>query len=128
MTKTIYHRMRALNARMAASDRRGFGPIRVVLLLTTTGRKSGQPRVTPLQYEKVNGDIQIRDRTFAALAEPVTDPRRIAGFIELRLKRHPFMSRLIMRLFDGLLLRFKRATLEGMAVGKALVILHLSGE
>ena len=35
----------------------GLGPIygRLVLLLTTTGRKSGLPRVTPLQYEEVNG-------------------------------------------------------------------------
>lgn len=54
MTKTIYHRMKALNVRMAANYRRGIGPTRVVLLLTTTGRKSGLLRVTPLQYEKEN--------------------------------------------------------------------------
>jgi len=31
----------------------GLGPVvgRLVLLLTTTGRKTGLPRVTPLQYE-----------------------------------------------------------------------------
>lgn len=31
----------------------GLGPLigRLILLLTTTGRKSGRPRVTPLQYE-----------------------------------------------------------------------------
>lgn len=68
------------------------------------------------------------ERKYAGKAEPVTDLWRIAGFIELRLKRNPFMSRLIMRLFDGLPLRFNRATLEGMAAEKALVILHLSGE
>ncbi|MBK8989428.1 MAG: nitroreductase family deazaflavin-dependent oxidoreductase, partial [Chloroflexi bacterium] len=100
MTKTIYHRMKALNVRMTAHYRRGIGPARVVLLLTTTGRKSGLPRVTPLQYEKANDDfyiasargieadwyknilanpqvhVQIREQEFDALAEPVIDPVR----------------------------------------------------
>jgi hypothetical protein len=49
--KTIYHRMKALNARMAANYKRGFGPTRIVLLLTTTGRKSGQPRCTFLTFD-----------------------------------------------------------------------------
>ena len=33
----------------------GLGPLigRIILLLTTTGRKSGKKRVTPLQYEKI---------------------------------------------------------------------------
>jgi deazaflavin-dependent oxidoreductase (nitroreductase family) len=145
--KTIYHYMKRLNARMAANYQRGLGP-RVVLLLTTTGRKSGQPRTTPLQYEIVNGDIyiasargpqadwyknilanpqvhvQLRDREFDAVAEPVTDPRRIADFIELRLKRHPVMIRLIMHLFDGLPLRFTRTDLEKFCQEKAMVVLH----
>jgi len=146
-TKTIYHRMKSLNARMAANYKRGFGPTRVVLLLTTTGRKSGQPRVTPLQFEEVDGDyyiasargqeadwfknicanpevhVQIRDRAFDATAEPVTDSLRIADFIELRLKRHPIMIRLIMTLFDGLPLRFTRADLEKFCAQKAMAIL-----
>lgn len=149
MSKTIYHRMRALNARMAANYRRGFGPTRVVLLLTTIGRKSGQPHITPLQYEEVNGDIyiasargreadwfknilanpnvrlQMRDRHFTAVAEPVLDPAHIADFIELRLKRRPFMVRLIMHLFDGLPLRFNRTDLENLCKEKALVILKV---
>ncbi len=146
--KTIYHRMRALNRRMAANYRRGFGPTRAVLLLTTIGRRSGMPHVTPLQYEEVNGEyyiasargkeadwfknviahpqvhFQVRDREFDALAEPVTDPARIAGFIELRLRRHPIMIRLIMHLFDGLPLRFNRLKLEEISKDKAMVILH----
>jgi deazaflavin-dependent oxidoreductase (nitroreductase family) len=140
--------MKSLNARMAANYRRGFGPRRVVLLLTTTGRKSGLPRVTPLQFEEVDGEIyiasargaqadwfknilahpsvqvQVGERQFQALAEPVTDPGRIADFIELRLKRHPIMIRLIMHLFDGLPLRFDRKKLESFCAGKAMVILH----
>jgi deazaflavin-dependent oxidoreductase (nitroreductase family) len=147
-SKTIYHRMRFLNARMAANYRRGFGPRQVVLLLTTTGRKSGLPRITPLQFEQVDGDfyiasargpdadwfknilanpqvhMQVRDQEFNAMAEPVTDPLRIADFIELRLRRHPVMIRLIMHLFDGLPVRYTRADLEEFCKEKALVILH----
>jgi deazaflavin-dependent oxidoreductase (nitroreductase family) len=146
--KTIYHRMKGLNARMMANYRHGFGPTRVVMLLTTTGRKSGLPRVTPLQYEEVGGDyyiasargaeadwfkniranskvhVQIRDCEFDAVAEPVTDPVRIADFIELRLRRHPIMIRLIMHLFDGLPLRFSRPDLEEFCKEKAMVILR----
>ena len=146
--KTIYHRMKGLNARMVANYTRGFGPRRIVLLLTTTGRKSGLPRVTPLQYEEVDGayyigsargpeadwfknilanpqvHVQIRERKFDALAEPVTDPVRIADFIELRLCRHPLMIRLIMHFFDGLPLRFTRVQLEDFCKQKALAILR----
>jgi deazaflavin-dependent oxidoreductase (nitroreductase family) len=146
--QTIYHRIRALNARMAENYRRGFGPTRLVLLLTTTGRKSGLPRVTPVQFEQVgdayyiasargqaadwfknicanpNVSVQVRDREFEAVAEPVTDPARITDFIELRLRRHPVMIRLIMWLFDGLPLRFSRADLEVLCKEKAVVILH----
>ena len=32
---------------------------RFVLLLTTTGRKSGKPRVTPLQYDQLDGDFYV---------------------------------------------------------------------
>jgi deazaflavin-dependent oxidoreductase (nitroreductase family) len=146
--RTIYHRMKAFNARMAANYRRGIGPTRIVLLLTTIGRKSGLPRVTPLQFEEVDGvyyvasargqdadwfknvranpdvRVRVREREFDATAEPITDPARIAGFMELRLRRHPIMIRLIMHLFDGLPLRFTRANLEEFCKEKAMVILH----
>ncbi|HNT26294.1 MAG TPA: nitroreductase/quinone reductase family protein [Anaerolineales bacterium] len=151
MSKTIYHRMKSLNARMMANYQRGFGPTKVVLLLTTVGRKSGLPRTTPLQYEEVNGDyyiasargrdadwyknilanpnvhFQIRDRKYDGIAEPVTDPKRIADFIELRLSRRPIMIRLIMHLFDRLPLRFSRAELEKFCQSKVMVILHTTG-
>lgn len=144
---TIYHHMRALNARMAANYSRGFGPFRIVLLLTTRGRKSGQPRLTPLQYEEVDGlyyiasargaeadwykniladprvHVRLREREFEAVAEPVTDPVRIADFLELRLRRHPVMLRLIMCLFEGLPLRFNRLDLEKFSRHKVMVIL-----
>jgi deazaflavin-dependent oxidoreductase (nitroreductase family) len=140
--------MKAFNARMVANYRRGIGPTRIVLLLTTVGRKSGLPRVTPLQFEAVDGayyvasargaeadwfknilansnvHVTMRKREFDAVAEPVVDPARIADFIELRLRRHPIMIRLIMHLFDGLPLRFSRADLEEFCKEKAMVILR----
>ena len=96
---------------------RGLGPVygKLVLLLTTVGRKSGLPRVTPLQYEEVDGlfyvaaargqqadwfrnivvnprvEIRVRDRHFPGLAEPITDPARIADFLQARFERHPRM-------------------------------------
>lgn len=146
--QTIYHRMKGLNTRMMANYKRGFGPTRVVMILTTIGRKSGLPHQTPLQYEEVDGGyyiasargsdadwfknicanpqvrVQIRDCEFGAVGEAVTDPIRIADFIELRLKRHPVMIRLIMHLFDGMPLRFRRTDLEEFCKEKAMVILR----
>lgn len=124
----------------------GKGPANLVLLLTTVGRKSGLSRVTPLQYEEVGGafyvaagrgqaadwfrnilanpnvTVQIRDKQFEALAEPVTAPCRIADFLELRLRRHPVMFRLML-LSEGLIL-INRTALERFAQEKALVIIH----
>jgi len=140
--------MRSLNKRMAANYQRGIGPARVVLLLTTTGRRSGLAHVTPLQFEKIGDDfyiasargvkadwycnilanpqvhVQVQDRQFPALAELICDPQRIADFLELRLQRHPIMIRLIMHLADGLPLRFDRSDLLKLGESKALVILH----
>ena len=95
----------------------GFGPLvgNLVLLLTTTGRKSGLPRVTPLQYEEIDGEIyigsargtqadwfrniqadrrveiKVKSRRFQGIADPITDPERIADFLQVRLERHPRM-------------------------------------
>ncbi len=120
---------------------------RVILLLTTTGRRSGLPRVTPLQYEEV-GDaiyvasargaqadwfrniladpcvrVRIKSREFDALAEPVTDPCRIADFLELRLKRHPQMVGAILKSV-GVPPRPTRAQLEDYASQLAMVIIR----
>ncbi|MBN2149659.1 MAG: nitroreductase family deazaflavin-dependent oxidoreductase [Anaerolineales bacterium] len=143
----IYRWMKPFNQRMAKNYQKGFGPTRVVLLLTTTGRKSGLPRVTPLQYEQIDGvyyvgsargpqadwfrniqanpqvGVQIKDRQFQALAEAVTDPQRIADFFQLRLKRHPLMIGLMMRL-EGLPWRYTRADLEKFAAQKALAVIR----
>ena len=144
--------MRRLNRRLAMQVfGRGRGPSGMVLLLTTIGRKSGQPRVTPLQYEEDNGviyvaaargpqadwfrnaqanphvKVQIKDRQFEGLAEACVDPTRIADFLELRLKRHRLMMRLML-LTEGLPPWAKRAALERIAAKKALLVIRPSGQ
>ena len=123
----VWRVLRVMNRRVAArAIAAGGGPRRLVLLLTTTGRKSGLPRVTPLQFEEIDGafyvgsargaeadwfrniaacprvEVEIQRKRFAATAEPITDPARIADFLELRLRRHPGMIR-AMLLMHGLL-------------------------
>jgi len=145
---TIYRHMRRLNARLAATLKRGRGPTGTVLVLTTTGRRTGLPRDTPLQFEDVDGVVHVasargtaadwfrnvvadphvtvtlRGRTVAAVAEPITDPVRIADVLEHRLRTRPVMVRLIMTAAEGLPLRYSRADLERIAAGKALVALR----
>lgn len=128
----------------------GFGPVigKIILLLTTTGRKSGQLRVTPLQYEKIDGayylgaargvkadwvrnlqanpDVRLRvgSSDIHGKAEIVTDPARMADFIEVRLQRHPLMIGLIMQKAHGLSRHPSREQLEKLAENEALVIVH----
>jgi deazaflavin-dependent oxidoreductase (nitroreductase family) len=127
----------------------GLGPVigRIILLLTTTGRRSGQPRVTPLQYEQVDGryclgaarglkadwvrnlqadphvQVRVRSLRFRGTAELITDPARIADFLELRLDRHPLMVGLMMEKAHGLPRRPSRQQLEAVAAGEALVVI-----
>jgi deazaflavin-dependent oxidoreductase (nitroreductase family) len=148
ISMNIFNVFRLLNRRMVKNYRRGFGPTHIVLLLTTTGRKSGLPRITPLQFEDLDGKIiigsargvesdwfknilaephvhvQIKNTEFDAMAEPVTDNRRVTDFIELRVKRHPVLLRLIMLMADGLPPWFTREQLERYCANRAVVILH----
>jgi deazaflavin-dependent oxidoreductase (nitroreductase family) len=128
----------------------GLGPLigRIILLLTTTGRRSGMKRVTPLQYEKIGEDyylgaarglkadwvrniqnnpqveVHVGAKHFQGTAEVVTDPSRFADFLEVRLERHPRMIGLIMERAHGLPRRPSREQLEEMAKTEALVIVH----
>ncbi|MFA5874807.1 MAG: nitroreductase/quinone reductase family protein [Anaerolineales bacterium] len=128
----------------------GLGPIvgKIILLLTTTGRKSGQKRITPLQYEEIDGnfflgsargtksdwyrnieadgriEVRVKNRRFRGVAETVTDPARIADFLETRLQRHPFMIGLLMQKAHGLPKRPSRQQLEELAASEAMVIIQ----
>ncbi len=133
--------MRFVNQRVV---RAGGRRPKFVLLLTTTGRKTEQPRVTPLQFEEDAGiiyvasargqdadwfrnivanpqvQVQIQERRFSARAEPITDPARIADFLELRLQRHPRMLGAMLRM-HGLSGKADRTQLEKLAATLALV-------
>jgi deazaflavin-dependent oxidoreductase (nitroreductase family) len=90
--------------------------------LTTIGRKSGLPRVTPLVYDEIDGiiylgsargtqadwyrnlhanpnvEVRIGSRQILGWAEPITDPNQVADFLEKRLKLHPFLTSTVMRI------------------------------
>jgi len=128
----------------------GLGPLvgKIILLLTTTGRRSGKKRVTPLQYEEIDGtyylgaargtkadwvrnilvdpcvEVRVKDLQFIANAEVIINPARIADFIEVRLQRHPFMLGLIMQKAHGLPKHPSRQQLEKLAENEALVIVR----
>ncbi len=128
----------------------GLGPIvgKIILLLTTTGRKSGQKRITPLQYEEIDGkyhlgsargtkadwyrnieadasvEVRVKNRHFHGVAKTVTDPARIADFLEIRLQRHPFMMGLLMKKVYDLPKRPSREQLLELAAAEAMVIIQ----
>jgi deazaflavin-dependent oxidoreductase (nitroreductase family) len=136
-----------LNPRISSRFRKGRKASQLVLVLTTTGRNSGCPHKTPLQYELVEGiyyvasargvradwyrnlviepnvTVGIASKEFSAQAEAISDPVRIADFLELRLERNPKMIRTMMRI-EGLPANFSRKELEEFASHKALAVLH----
>ena len=146
-SRSFWLRMRALNQFVVTRLRQGRGPQSTVLLLTTKGRRTGLPRVTPLQFEEQDGvyyvaagrgvhadwfqnvaaepevQVAVRGRTFAAVGEPVTDAQRMTDFLTLRLRRHPLLVRAIM-CAEGLPLRYSQADLEAFAREKAMVVLR----
>ena len=144
----IWRWMKTLSWSMVRSYNGKSRMSRMVLLLTTTGRKTGLDRTTPLQYEEIDGvyyvasargrqadwfrnlqadphvRVRVGERQFDALAEAITDPERIADFLEYRLQRHPRMIGTMLQL-EGLPSRHTRAELEQFAADKAVAALHL---
>lgn len=127
----------------------GLGPVigKFILLLTTTGRRTGLPRVTPLQYEEIDGaiylgstrgvesdwfknakanprvHIRVGSREFEGTAEPVTNPSRIADFIQYRLQRHPRMVGAVLAA-EGLPRHPSREELEKYASKLAMLLVR----
>jgi deazaflavin-dependent oxidoreductase (nitroreductase family) len=127
----------------------GLGPLigRVILLLTTTGRKTGRLRVTPLQYEEIEGlihigsargtkadwyrnieanptvEVQVRNKRFKGRGEAVTDPQRVTDFLEHRLRNRPRFVGALMRT-EGVPPNPTREQLETYAAKRAMVIIH----
>jgi deazaflavin-dependent oxidoreductase (nitroreductase family) len=126
--------------------RLGLGPLigRVVLLLTTTGRKTGLARITPLQYELINEDyyigaalglkadwvrnliadphvqLRVKNETYTGKAEVITEVGRIADYIEYRLKQRPRMVGMILKM-DGLNACPGREELKEYATNRVVV-------
>ena len=127
----------------------GLGPLtgRFVLLLTTVGRKSRQPRVTPLVYEERDGMLMIASargpsadwlrniradprvrvrvgrRQFDAIAEETADPERIADYLQSQLKRNPTLFGAILR-SEGIPSRPSREDLIRFAPRRPMVTIH----
>ena len=119
----------------------------IILLLEHTGRKSGKIYATPLQYEKIDGQyyvgagrgpnadwykniltnpnvhVRVGRLEFFGWAEPVTDPQRVVDFLKLRIKRHPRMMGLMMKLHK-LPMRPGDDQLFELAKTLTVVILH----
>lgn len=118
-----------------------------LLLLTTTGRKTGLPRTTPLQYELYNHEVnvaagsgaecdwikniqknprihfQIKNREYSGKAELIQDGQRICDFLTYRLRRHPLMLGVIFKI-DGHSFHPGQEELLHYAANLRLVVLH----
>jgi len=127
----------------------GLGPLigRFVLLLTTYGRKSGRPRVTPLVFEQqgetilvasargasadwirnaqANPRVQVRvgRREFQGLAEVTTDAEKIADYLERQIKRNAKAFGAILR-SEGLPFAPSRADLIRFAPKRPMVTIR----
>ena len=124
----------------------GLGPLigMFVLLLTTYGRRSGRPRVTPLVYEQ-QGDtilvasarghsadwlrniqanpkvhVRVGRREFHGLAQVTVDPERIADYLERQIRRNPRAFGAILR-SEGLSSTPSRADLLRFAPKRPMV-------
>lgn len=127
----------------------GLGPLigRKILLLTTIGRKSGTPRVTPLQYDEIDGifyvgsargdksdwyrnilvnsnvEVRVKSQRFVGIAEAIADVKRVADFLAIRLARSPTMMGNLFRL-AGLPREPNRTQLEQYAANRTVVLIR----
>lgn len=151
LPRFVWRLFRFLPPRLAYSI--GLGSIagRAVLLLTTTGRRSGLPRVTPLLYDEIDGivyvgsargakadwyqnlqanpkvDVRIGSRRFRGCAELMADPLLVADFLEQRRRLRPLLTAVVMRV-EGIGLKPSREQLEQYARGRTLVAIHPDAE
>jgi deazaflavin-dependent oxidoreductase (nitroreductase family) len=117
---------------------------RLVLLLTTTGRRTGKAIVTPLQYEFRDGhyyvasgrgwdadwlknirndprvQITARGVDYLGTGRIITDPAQVADFLEYRIRQRPFMMK-VMLLFEGMPWNASREEMRTFATKKVMV-------
>ncbi|MBM3145233.1 MAG: nitroreductase family deazaflavin-dependent oxidoreductase [Chloroflexi bacterium] len=68
-------------------------------------------------------EVRVKARRFRGIAEPITDPSRIADFLDLRIRRHPKMVGAMLKL-EGLPNKPSRTQLEQYAAKLTLVAIH----
>jgi deazaflavin-dependent oxidoreductase (nitroreductase family) len=122
-----------------------------VLLLTTIGRSTGKPRVTPLQYEEIDGKIylgssfgkkadwvknilknpnvviQLKSKKFTGIATIIEDGTKIVEFLKIRLERHPKMIGRILKI-EGLTIPPSLEVLESYSKGMVVVAIEPSSD
>ena len=77
--------------------RRGLGPTRDVLLLTSTGRKSGQPRSNPLMYLEHGGSFWVMGSNFGQAHHPAWTANLLAhpeAHVQVGTRSHRVVARL----------------------------------
>lgn len=119
----------------------------MILLLTTTGRKTGKKRVTPLQYEEMDGkiflgsalgekadwvenikanpsvEIRVKSKKMIGMGKLITDAKLVTDFLEERLRRHPRMISAILQA-EGLHIPIERKALEQYGAGLTVVVIE----
>ena len=122
-----------------------------VLLLTTIGRSTGKQRVTPLQYEEIDGNIylgssfgkkadwvknilknpqvvvHLKTSKFPGIASIIDDSAKINDFLKIRLERHPKMIGRILRA-EGLTIPPTLDELESYAKRMVIVMIEPSSD
>lgn len=148
----VWRLMGLQNKNVTRIHRSRKGMSKMILLLITTGRKSGLERVTPLQYERLDDGfyvgaargmesdwvrnilansqvkVELRGEVFEARAEVIADVEQITDFLVLRLERRPFLLGAMMVLAHRLPPRPSREQLEKLAEGVVIVRLRLEGQ
>jgi hypothetical protein len=68
-------------------------------------------------------EVQVKSRRFEGLAEPITDSKRVADFLGVRLQCHPRMIRALL-CSEGLRMPPSRGRLEQYAATRTMVIIR----
>jgi len=127
----------------------GLAPLvgRFVLLLTTTGRRSGRAKVTPLTYDELEGTyfvasahgrasdwlrnilhdpavvVQVGKRRFQGRAEVFTDQVRMADCLQRQMEHNPRMFGFLLP-SEGLSGGATRRQIEELAAKRTLAAIH----
>ena len=147
LPRFIWRLFRFLPPRLAYSIGLGSFVGHSILLLTTIGRRSGLPRVTPLLYDEIDGtvyvgsargtksdwyqnlranpnvEVEVGSHRFKGCVDLISDPLQVADFLEERMKRHPLITAAVLRA-EGTGSKPSREQLEEYAKKRTLVAIN----